>query len=233
MAEELMTSTQYRELDSPERTFNEHNESQDLSESIWRSIAQIVREVGPTLSPDDELGDLAAAEEAVIAKDQERAAIQDKIQEELRQLSRQLTQATTAAQRPPSHPSALEHESQVRSLEQQQYTIGKQLNEEQSSISKKEIELSKLKLEKEEIDKYQVDQDGNSNDDDWINGKVIRLKMLSDAGFKLVTPKDNKGPNKILIRNDKKNDVHSVSIDNTRSKVYTANLIWSLASEGC
>ena len=44
----------------------------------------MVRDVGPTLRPDDELGDIAAAEEAVSAKDNERTEIVDKLRDELR-----------------------------------------------------------------------------------------------------------------------------------------------------
>jgi len=43
-----------------------------------------VRDVGPNLSPDEELGDLAAAEAAVNAKDAERSEVVDEIREKLR-----------------------------------------------------------------------------------------------------------------------------------------------------
>ncbi|WRT63336.1 uncharacterized protein IL334_000241 [Kwoniella shivajii] len=212
--------------DVSERSFSEHNESQEFSEDQWKALAKIIRDVGPNLSPDEELGDLAAAEAAVNAKDSERTVVVDTAREALRSLSRQHAQASTAAQRPPSHPSATEHDAQVRTLEQQQYATGKQLNEEQAAVAKKEVELGRWKNEKEEVDKLQI------GEEDWANGKIIRLKLLSEAGFSLVPPKDNAGSTKVLIRNDAKDDVHSVPIDNSRSKAYTANLIWSLASEG-
>jgi hypothetical protein len=44
---------------------------------------KIVRDVGPTLSPDEELGDLAAAEAAVHARDEERGKDLDELQREL------------------------------------------------------------------------------------------------------------------------------------------------------
>ncbi|WWC67190.1 uncharacterized protein I206_101097 [Kwoniella pini CBS 10737] len=223
--------SQFRDANSPELSYSEHNQSGEISEDQWRALAKIVRDVGPTLSPDEELGDLAAAEAAVNAKDTERNGVVDKVRDELRQLSRQLTQASAAAQRPSSHPSAAEHDAQVRSFEQQQYSTGKQLNEEQTLVSKREIELGRLKVEREELDNLRIGEN-KENDDDWTNGKVIRLKMLSEGGFTLVPSKDNKSANKILIRNDLKNDVHSIPIDNSRSKVYTANLIWNLASDG-
>ncbi|WVW81398.1 hypothetical protein I302_103390 [Kwoniella bestiolae CBS 10118] len=221
---------QYRMSASPERSISE----QEFSDEPWKSLAKIVRDVGPTLSPDEELGNLAAAEAAVNAKDTERTAVVDKARDELRQLSRQLAQASSAAQRPSSHPTAVEHEEQVRQLEQKQYTVGKQLNEEQSLVSKKEVELGKLKLEKQEVEKINIgEEDEDDGKNDWMDGKIIRLKILSESGFSLVPSKDNKSADKILIRNDLKDDVHSVPIDNSRSKVYTANLIWNLASEGC
>ncbi|AFR92556.1 kinetochore protein Spc24 [Cryptococcus neoformans] len=206
-------------------SFNEQNVSQEMSEEGWRALAKIVRDVNPNLSPDEELGDLAAAEAAVNAKDAERTEIVDKLRDELRQLSRQHSQAATAAQRPTSHPSPAEHEANVRSLEQQQFSIAKQLNEEQAAVAKKEVELGKWKSAKEEIEKIEI------GEGDWADGKVVRLKLFSEAGFSLVSSKDGSNVTKVLIRNDAKEDVHSVVVDNSRSKVYTANLIWSLASD--
>ncbi|ODO00253.1 hypothetical protein I350_06882 [Cryptococcus amylolentus CBS 6273] len=203
------------------------SELHDTPEERWTALAKIVRDVGPNLSPDEELGDLAAAEAAVNAKDAERNAILDKIRDDLRQLSRQLNQAASAAQRPPSHPSPEEHDAHVRSLEQQQYSTGKQLNDEQAAVAKKEVELGKWKASKEEIGKVEIGEDAES----WADGKVIRLKLFSEAGFSLVPPREGSSTSKILIRNDAKDDVHSVVVDNSRSKVYTANLIWNLASE--
>ncbi|KAK8844688.1 hypothetical protein IAR55_006537 [Kwoniella newhampshirensis] len=208
-----------------EMSFSEQNQSQELSEDQWRALAKIVRDVGPNLSPDDELGDLAAAEAAVNAKDAERSEVVDGLRDQLRQLSRQHAQATVASQRPSSHPTAAEHDAQVRSLEQQQYATGKQLNEEQAAVAKKEVELGKWRNEKEEVGKIEVGEGG------WADGKIIRLRLFSEAGFSLVPSKDESNTAKILIRNDAKQDVHAVPIDNSRSKVYTANLIWSLASD--
>ncbi|OXB39790.1 hypothetical protein LQV05_000401 [Cryptococcus neoformans] len=206
-------------------SFNEQNVSQEMSEEGWRALAKIVRDVNPNLSPDEELGDLAAAEAAVNAKDAERTEIVDKLRDELRQLSRQHSQAAAAAQRPTSHPSPAEHEANVRSLEQQQFSIAKQLNEEQAAVAKKDVELGKWKSAKEEIKKIEI------GEGDWADGKVVRLKLFSEAGFSLVSSKDGSNVTKVLIRNDAKEDVHSVVVDNSRSKVYTANLIWSLASD--
>lgn len=45
---------------------------------------KILQDVVPTLLPHDELGDLAAAEQAVNAKVAERTAVVDKLQDELR-----------------------------------------------------------------------------------------------------------------------------------------------------
>jgi hypothetical protein len=73
----------------------------------------------------------------------------------------------------------------------------------------------------------------------------LRLKLLADAGFTFVPPKDDKTGAKVLIRawsvstiqtlltpgNDIKEDVHTVSVDKNKSRVHQANLMWSLASD--
>jgi kinetochore protein Spc24 len=81
-------------------------------------------------------------------------------------LSRQHSLAASAAQRPAGLPSAAEHDSQVGELEQTQYSVGKQLNEEQANMGKKEVELGRWKSEKEEVGKWEV------GDGDWRDGKM-------------------------------------------------------------
>jgi hypothetical protein len=63
-------------------------------------VRKIIRDVGPTMSVDDELGDLAAAEAAVNAKDAERGQIVDTIREELR---RELVQESRCGLNLPTH----------------------------------------------------------------------------------------------------------------------------------
>ncbi|EIW73247.1 hypothetical protein TREMEDRAFT_25795 [Tremella mesenterica DSM 1558] len=214
-------------LPSPETSYTRGNRSisQDVSDEQWQQLANVVRDVGPMLNPDVELGDIAAAEAAVRVKDNEQAQVVDQLRTDLKALSRQYNAAQQAAQRPSSAPSAAEHDAQVRTLEQQQYATVKQLNEEQASVAKKETELSKWKAEKETVGNIKI------GEDDWVDGKIIRLKLFSDAGFSLLPSKENGGASKVLIRNDVKSDVHSVSIDKNRSRVFNANMIWSLASE--
>lgn len=81
-------------------------------------------------------------------------------------LTRQHNLAANAAQRPTSHPTPEEHDSQVRTLEQQQYSVGKQLNEEQAGVAKREVELGRWKAEKEEVGKKEIGEDG------WADGKM-------------------------------------------------------------
>ena len=167
----------------------------------WSIFRKIIRDAGPTLSPDDELGDIAAAEAAVNSKDAERAEVVDTLRDELRRMSaivldcrvlvalifylddidanlpaeltRQHHSAAVAAQRPFSHPTPTEHDSQVRSLEQQQYAVGKQLNEEQATVAKKEVELGRWKGEREEVRRKEVGEDG------WVDGKMWVLDLIS------------------------------------------------------
>lgn len=64
--------------------------------------------------------------------------------------------AADAAQRPKGTPSAAEHEAAVRSLEHQQYSAGKQLNEEQGNVAKREVELGRVKAERDEVRRWDV-----------------------------------------------------------------------------
>ncbi|KAK4686487.1 hypothetical protein P7C73_g3639, partial [Tremellales sp. Uapishka_1] len=224
-----MLSSSQRRQTSPKRKFDESEQSQEFQEDSWQALARIVRDVGPNLLAHDEMQDLHAAETAVDEKDDERREQLDQIQAELKALSRQLKMASLAAQRPVSHPTPAEHDAHVRALEAQHYGIGKQLNETQTALAKKEVELNEWRLQKEEVGRWQVGDEEKPAQ--YVDGQIIRLKLFADAGFSLIPPKDAQSVPKVLIRNDAKNDVHTVPIENARSKVHYANLIWSLASE--
>ncbi|KAL7420243.1 hypothetical protein Q5752_005212 [Cryptotrichosporon argae] len=207
---------------SPERfepSFDESNQSH--AEPEWSNLTEILREVGPNLSPDEELGDLAAAEAAVNKKDTERAEVVDRLRDELRLLTKQRDAAAAAATRPANQPSELEHEAQVRRLEAEQYAAGKSLNEEQVAIGKKESELGRWRAERDEVSVMQVEGD-------WADAGIIRLKMFAEAGFTPLPSRD--GSTRILARNDGKPDVHTVTVDK-RQRVYYANMLWNMVSE--
>ena len=78
-------------------------------------------------------------------------------------LTKEYHSAESAAQRPSSHLSASEHDATMRQLEHQQYSLGKQLNEEQNVVAKKEIELGKLKSEREDLGRVEVGEDAYIN----------------------------------------------------------------------
>jgi hypothetical protein len=61
------------------------------------------------------------------------------------------SQAAASARRPPSVPTLEEHEAAVHSLEQQQVSAGKQVNEEQVRVAKKEVDLGQWRAKKEEV----------------------------------------------------------------------------------
>jgi kinetochore protein Spc24 len=157
---------------------------------------RLVRDVGPTLNPDEELGDLMMAERAVHAKQAEREEIIVALEEEVKStlltffllclvipghhtyninditiadstaLERDIVQAKSKAQRPSTVPSQAEHDAHVQRLADQQVAVGKQLNEEQTLLGKKEIELGEWKAERENIEKVDV---GAS---EWVDGRT-------------------------------------------------------------
>ena len=100
----ILSPVQHHMLGTPERSYDESNQSVEAHVDQWRELAyvisfsfhvlyqrnlpilyysKILRDAGPTLSPDDELGDIAAAEASVIAKDGERSEIVEALQTEV------------------------------------------------------------------------------------------------------------------------------------------------------
>lgn len=54
--------------------------------------------------------------------------------------------------------------------------MGKQLNEEQAAVAKKEVELGKWKNEKEEVGKMEVGESG------WADGKMLVSVFMCNKG---------------------------------------------------
>jgi kinetochore protein Spc24 len=81
-------------------------------------------------------------------------------------LTRQLNEAAKAAQRPATHPTPGQHDEQVRSLESKQVSLGKSLNEEQSTMTKREAEMIRARSEQDEIAAVDV------GEDDALDGKA-------------------------------------------------------------
>ena len=79
----------------------------------------------------------------------------------------ELEKARIASQRPANQPTSKDHKSEVDKIEHQYTQIGKQLKEEESGVSKKEIELNRWKVEKEEVGKMSV-----GDEEHWADGKV-------------------------------------------------------------
>ncbi|KAI9634310.1 uncharacterized protein MKK02DRAFT_38986 [Dioszegia hungarica] len=211
-------------LRSPQKSFGSEGTAGDIGEDVWGELRRVLVDVGTTLSAEDELDNLAAAEAAVIARDTERASIVSKLEAEYRQLQKQHSAAASSALRPSTVPSPSEHNDQMRHLEGQHYSTVKALTEEQATLGKKEVELGRCKSEREEVGGWKVGEEEGYESD------VLRLKLLNDIGFRLLPRTDN-APVKVLIRNDAKEDVHTTTLDKTRSKAQWANLVWNLASE--
>jgi hypothetical protein len=60
-------------------------------------------------------------------------------------------QAEASARRPPTVPTLQEHEAAVHALEQQRMSTGKQVNEEQTRVAKKEVDLGQWRGKREEV----------------------------------------------------------------------------------
>ena len=96
------------------------------------------------------------------------------------ELTRQYDLAVLAAKRPATHPSVAEHDTQVRTLESKQYSLGKALNEEQAGMTKKEAELVRAKVEREEVGK------GEIGEDEWIDSKAcVGRRVHPDASSRV------------------------------------------------
>lgn len=78
-----------------------------------------------------------------------------------------LKKAKTDAIRPQNQPTEEAHLAEVERLEREYAQSGKQLQEAQGSVSKKQSELSRWRVEKEEVGRLEVGDEGA-----WADGRV-------------------------------------------------------------
>ncbi|KAG0257486.1 kinetochore-associated Ndc80 complex subunit spc24 [Mortierella polycephala] len=190
--------------------------------------------------------------------DRERREVLQDARATLQQLSRKLHKSRMLGSREHVAPDSLKHDDRMMELDQQRFTLAREIQDLDQDIGSLEAELHMLRKQNEELDtKHPVTMgaDAGSNAEAAARRASTRSSMgpdadLLDDGEESMSDKANatailrlqifRGLGIEMLQNDfgeyskarirSKNDVHVVNLDQQLSSHYLTNLIWDFAS---
>ncbi|KAK4181922.1 Spc24 subunit of Ndc80-domain-containing protein [Triangularia setosa] len=153
----------------------------------------------------------------------------------LKKLSRQLSTLSNQHNELTSTHSSAAHASEISRLDTQKFRIAKSASDLEMETERLQSQLDELNARLQELEMQGVDGgdglEGVRGGDGGVEDEVLlRLKVYRSLGMEL--EKDDKGGreggefNRVVLRNDKKGDVHVVKIDGGFSRFFYANYFW-------
>ncbi|TIB43239.1 hypothetical protein E3P86_00027 [Wallemia ichthyophaga] len=194
--------------------------SQTLSDQI-----SVMREVltMDLLNPASDTTGLDQIDQLMKRRAEERRSSRDSARQSLRNLTRQLDNARLAANRPNTVRTPEEHQENMFQQDNKKFQLANSITELEQSVTKCESTLNKLKDEWSELETVRPAEEHS------MDQVVLRLKILRDLGFEIITDDYTGKVNKVLVRNDEANDLNSVVLDKNASAFFHSNYLWKLA----
>ncbi|KAG7288041.1 putative kinetochore protein spc24 [Staphylotrichum longicolle] len=152
----------------------------------------------------------------------------------LRRLGRALnTLAAQHAELTASHSSA-QHASEIARLDTQKFRIAKGASDLEMETERLQAQLAELNARLQELELQGVDGGvgvggggegaGSGGVDDEV---LLRLKVYRSLGIEIERDGGRDGEfSRVVVRNDRKGDVHVVNIDRKFSRFFYANYFW-------
>ncbi|KAK4165224.1 Spc24 subunit of Ndc80-domain-containing protein [Cladorrhinum sp. PSN259] len=153
------------------------------------------------------------------------------VESSLKKLSRTLSTLSSQHNEVVSSHSSTQHASQISKLDTQKFRIAKGVSDLEMETERLQAQLAELTSRLEELEMQGVDGGDTGNGaggggalDDEV---LLRLKVYRSLGIEI--ERDGKGDtwNKVVVRNDRRGDVHVVNVDNRKfSRFWYANYFW-------
>jgi kinetochore protein Spc24 len=146
----------------------------------------------------------------------------------LRRLGRTLnTLSSQHAELTSSH-SSTQHASEIARLDTQKFRIAKAASDLEMETERLQAQLAELNARLQELELQGVDG-GDTNGNGGMGGVedevLLRLKVYRSLGIEI--ERDGEGEfSRVVVRNDRKGDVHVVNIDRRFSRFFYANYFW-------
>ncbi|KAL2267484.1 hypothetical protein VTJ83DRAFT_4761 [Remersonia thermophila] len=154
-------------------------------------------------------------------------------EEALAKLARmQTTLASQFDELATSHSSA-RHASDMARLDTHKFRVAKSASDLEMETERLQAQLDELKARLQELELQGVDgavagagagEGGNGGVDDEV---LLRLKVYRSLGMEIERDGKDGDFNRVIVRNDRKGDVHVVNIDRKFSRFFYANYFWN------
>lgn len=146
----------------------------------------------------------------------------------LRRLARNLnTLASQHAELTASHSSA-QHASEIARLDTQKFRIAKAASDLEMETERLQAQLDELNARLQELELQGVEgSDAGAGAGGLLEDEVLlRLKVYRSLGIEIERDSKDGEFNRVIVRNDRKGDVHVVNIDRKFSRFFYANYFW-------
>ncbi|KAL2177177.1 Spc24 subunit of Ndc80-domain-containing protein [Thermothelomyces heterothallicus CBS 202.75] len=145
----------------------------------------------------------------------------------LRRLARNLnTLASQHAELTASHSSA-QHASEIARLDTQKFRIAKAASDLEMETERLQAQLAELNARLQELELQGVDGGDAAGAGGLLEDEVLlRLKVYRSLGIEIERDSKDGEFNRVVVRNDRKGDVHVVNIDRKFSRFFYANYFW-------
>ncbi|KAK4238079.1 Spc24 subunit of Ndc80-domain-containing protein [Achaetomium macrosporum] len=148
----------------------------------------------------------------------------------LRKLARTLnTLASQHAELTASH-SSTQHASEIARLDTQKFRIAKAASDLEMETERLQAQLAELNARLQELELQGVDGGEGANGNGGMGGVedevLLRLKVYRSLGIEIERDSKDGEFNRVVVRNDRKGDVHVVNIDKKFSRYFYANYFW-------
>lgn len=151
-------------------------------------------------------------------------------EEALRRLSRTLgTLSSQHAELTASHSSAA-HASEIARLDTQKFRVAKAASDLEMETERLQAQHAELVARLQELELQGVDGGAGAEAGGGTGGVedevLLRLKVYRSLGIEIERDSQDGEFNRVIVRNDRKGDVHVVNIDRKFSRFFYANYFW-------
>ncbi|KAL5529102.1 hypothetical protein ACEPAG_5076 [Sanghuangporus baumii] len=194
-----------------------------MADSMQDAI-KVLQSMSPIFDPTDDYLSIVSAEEQM---GKVAARRQKELDDLIRclvaaDLLRTLDAARASCTRSPTVPSAEAHAEALNALDAARLGFMKRINAAESSLAEKEAALARLR---EECSKLKASDPASEHE---LDASTVELTFIYGLGFVPLTDKNGR-VQKVLVRSQS-GEVHSISLDNSKTNEKYANLLWNYAS---
>ncbi|KAK4191998.1 Spc24 subunit of Ndc80-domain-containing protein [Podospora australis] len=147
----------------------------------------------------------------------------------LKKLSRTLNTLSSQHNELVSTHSSAAHASEISRLDTQKFRVAKSASDLEMETERLQTQLAELNARLQELEMQGVDGGDATN---GVGGGgvedevLLRLKVYRSLGIEIERDSKDGDFNRVVVRNDRKGDVHVVNIDRKFSRFFYANYFW-------